>query len=90
MNKYKAPVTKNPKKDKICATKFVLMHYNEDAHKFPIQAIGIFDTREQAELIANDEDVMNYYGGTLDDGDFYVIEIPFNPTLEGFKEFHLI
>jgi hypothetical protein len=62
---------------------FVLMRFNEDDGSHA--PIGIFDTSDQARVIARDEEVMNYFGGTLENGSFYIIGLPFNPSLAAFK-----
>lgn len=82
--------TKQAKKSVPSSVKYVLMHNNPDDHKCPIESLGVFDTVEEAEKVANDEDVMNDYGGTLEDGDFYIVKLPFNPSLKSFKQFHNI
>jgi len=78
-------ISKNPSSPLM----YVLMHNNNDS-KWPITALGSFDTEEEAEKVAKDEDVMNHYGGTLDDGDFYIAKIPYNASIENFKQFHEI
>jgi len=67
---------------------FALMHHGED-HKNPISTIGIFDSIDAAMNVL-DDDMCEYYGGTFDDGDFYIQEIPFNYTRDELKKFHEI